>query len=182
VARQAVLDGASLINDISAGEMDAQMFTTVGELKVPYIAMHMKGTPQTMQTQTSYPDLIKEITTYFHTKINLLQQLGIKDILIDPGIGFSKTIDQNFELLNHLTYLKILGRPLLIGVSRKSLIWKTLNGKPEDALNGTTALHMSALINGASILRVHDVKEAVETIRLFNKLHQSSSSRATPVT
>lgn len=170
VVRQAVLEGAVMVNDISAGEQDAKMFSTVAALKVPYVVMHMRGTPQTMKTLTAYDNLIKEITDYFHQKISTLQSLGIHDILIDPGFGFAKTADQNFQILSHLEYYKILNKPILAGLSRKSMIWKTLDTSPADALNGTTALNMTALMKGASILRVHDVKEAVEVVKLFTNL------------
>ncbi len=170
VARQAVLEGAAMVNDISAGEQDKDMFATVAELKVPYVAMHMRGTPQTMKTLTAYENIIKEIADYFHQKISVLQSLGVRDILIDPGFGFAKTIDQNFHILSHLDYFKILNKPILAGLSRKSMIWKTLDTKPTDALNGTTALNMAALLKGASILRVHDVKEAMEVVKLFRSI------------
>lgn len=170
VARQAVQEGASMINDISAGELDRKMFETVAALNVPYIAMHMRGNPQTMKELTSYTTLGKEVMAYFIEKINHLKALGVNDIIIDPGFGFAKTIDQNFELLTHLDYFKNLERPILAGLSRKSMIWKTLGITAEGALNGTTALNMTALLKGASILRVHDVKEAVEVIKLHSKL------------
>jgi dihydropteroate synthase len=170
VAKQAVLNGASMINDISAGELDTKMLETVAALKVPYIAMHLRGTPQTMNQHTTYENLVKDITDYFHKKVNQLLGLGIKDVVFDPGFGFAKTVDQNFELLNHLDYLQILGKPMLVGLSRKSMIWRTLNTSAEHALNGTTVLNTIALLRGASILRVHDVKEAVETIKLVQKL------------
>jgi dihydropteroate synthase len=170
VAKQAVMNGASMINDISAGDLDAQMMDTVVDLKVPYIAMHLRGTPQTMNQLATYENLVKDITDYFHKKINRLHNLGIKDVIIDPGFGFAKTVEQNFELLNHLDYLQILGKPMLVGLSRKSMIWRTLNTTPDHALNGTTALHTIALLKGATILRVHDVKEAVEAIKLVQKL------------
>lgn len=174
VARQAILEGASMINDISAGELDKEMFALVSSLKVPYVAMHMRGTPQTMKSQTNYENLLKEVIDYFHKKIATLRQLGVRDIIIDPGFGFAKTIEQNFTLLNHLEYFKIIGRPLLVGLSRKSMIWKTLDIKQEEALNGTTALHMTALSKGAHILRTHDVREAVEAIQLHSKIIQST--------
>ena len=167
VARAAIQAGASLINDISAGELDARMFRTVADLDVPYVAMHMRGNPGTMNTLTSYQNLLKEITDYFHQKIHALHLEGIKDIIIDPGFGFAKTIQQNFELLNDLDYLKILGKPIMVGLSRKATIWKTLGVSPETALNGTTVLNTIALLKGISIVRVHDVKEAVETIKLI---------------
>ena len=170
IAIKSVEAGASIINDISGGEQDPRMFKTVVSLKVPYILMHMRGTPQTMTTQTAYSNSLKDITDYFHAKIHQLHQLGAKDIIIDPGFGFAKTADQSFELLHHLDYFKILGRPILAGISRKSMIWKTLNTTTEGALNGTTALNTVALLKGASILRVHDVKEAVECINLLEKV------------
>lgn len=170
VARQAILEGASIINDISAGEQDQNMFATVAKLKVPYIAMHMRGTPQTMKTLAEYENLIKEVTSYLLQKITLLESLNVKDVLIDPGFGFAKTAEQNFHLLNHLDYFAILGKPLVAGLSRKSMIWKTLGVKPDDALNGTTALNMTALLKGANILRVHDVKEAMEVVKLYARL------------
>lgn len=170
VARKAVEEGASMINDISGGDQDPEMFKTVASLNVPYILMHMRGTPQTMTTLTQYDDLIKDMTDYFHKKIHDLHQSGVKDIIIDPGFGFAKTAEQNFELLHHLDYFKILGQPILAGLSRKSMIWRTLETNPEGALNGTTALNTAALLKGASILRVHDVKEAVECVRLVEKI------------
>ncbi|HEY5822714.1 MAG TPA: dihydropteroate synthase, partial [Cyclobacteriaceae bacterium] len=170
VAKAAVHEGAGLINDISGGELDSHLFNTVSELQVPYVLMHMHGTPETMTQLNQYENLVKEITDYFHQKIHQLRKLGVKDVIIDPGFGFAKNIDQNFELLSHLDYLKILGKPILTGLSRKSMIWKSLKITPEEALNGTTSLNTVALLKGASILRVHDVKEAVETIKLIEKV------------
>jgi len=170
VARQAVAEGASLVNDISAGELDTGMFAEIARLQVPYIAMHMRGTPQTMKGLTEYENLIIEITEYFNQKIYKLQQLGVKDVIIDPGFGFSKTREQNFQLLQHLDYFNILGTPMLTGLSRKSMIWKTLGITPEEALNGSSALHMTALLKGSTILRVHDVKEAVQVVKLYLNL------------
>ncbi len=172
VARAAVEAGASLINDISGGELDQKMFETVAALQVPYVLMHLRGTSQTMTQLTQYDNLIKNITDYFHRKLESLHRLGVKDILIDPGFGFAKTVEQNFELLNHLDYLQILGKPILVGLSRKSMIWRTLETNAEGALNGSTALHTLALLKGAGILRVHDVKEAVECIRLIGRLEK----------
>ncbi len=169
-AIKAVEAGASIINDISGGEQDPRMFETVVSLDVPYILMHMRGTARTMTTLTAYSNLLKAITDYFHTKIHRLHQLGAKDIIIDPGFGFAKTAEQSFELLHHLDYFKTLGQPILAGISRKSMIWKTLQTTTEGALNGTTALNAVALLKGASILRVHDVKEAVECIHLIEKV------------
>lgn len=170
VAAAAVGSGATIVNDISAGLLDAQMLETVGKLKVPYIAMHTRGTPQTMKELTSYDDLLKEVMQYFSERIAKCKEAGIKDIIVDPGFGFAKTIEQNYYLLNSVDYLKQLGLPLLIGVSRKSMIYKVLNIEPEAALNGTTVLNTLALLKGASILRVHDVKEAVEAVKLINQI------------
>ena len=149
------------------------MFETVASLQVPYIIMHMRGTPQTMNQMVQYENLVTEIIEYFHRIIYKLNQAGIKDVIVDPGFGFAKTFDQNFELLNKLEQLHLLGKPLLVGLSRKSMIWKTLNTNPEFALNGTTSLNTVAILKGASILRVHDVKEAKDTIKLLEKLKQS---------
>ena len=171
IAKKAVEAGAAIINDISGGEQDDDMFQTVASLNVPYILMHMQGTPQTMTKLTEYENFMKDITDYFHKKIYRLHQLGVKDIVIDPGFGFAKTVEQNFELLHHLDYLKIMGLPILAGLSRKSMIWRTLNQAPEEALTGTIALNTAALLKGASILRVHDVKEAVACIKLISRLH-----------
>ncbi len=170
VARAAVSEGAHIINDISGGELDKEMFRTVAELSVPYICMHMKGTPQTMNDFSTYNNLIGETLTYFTRKIYELSALGVKDIIIDPGFGFAKTIDQNFKLLNDLKIFQILRKPVLVGLSRKSMIYKTLNTTPDKALAGTIALNMAALLQGASILRVHDVLEATHTIKLFSYL------------
>lgn len=171
VARAAVESGANIINDVSGGNLDDQMFETVAELTIPYILMHMRGTPQTMKGFNQYNNLLVDIGKELAVKCNRLKELGVADIIIDPGFGFAKSIAQNYELLRNLTYLKRLGYPLLAGLSRKSMIYKTLEGLPEDALNGTTALNMIALQNGANLLRVHDVKEAIETIKLYNALN-----------
>lgn len=171
VASAAVHEGAQIVNDISGGELDDQMLQTVASLKVAYICMHMKGTPQTMSGMSTYDNLLHEMTAYFHKKIFTLTQHGIKDIIIDPGFGFAKTGEQNFRVLNRLEHFRIFEKPVLVGLSRKSMIWKTLKTTPEHALNATTALNMVALIKGASILRVHDVKEAVECITLFKSLN-----------
>ncbi len=170
IAEAAVDAGASLVNDISAGNLDPQMLATVARLKVPYIAMHMRGNPRTMAGETQYTHLITELVDYFHQKISALRDVDLKDIIIDPGFGFSKTIGQNFHILHHLEKLSILGRPILVGLSRKSMIWKTLEMKPDEALNGTTALNSVALLKGADIIRVHDVKEARELVKLFTTL------------
>jgi len=166
VAKACIEAGAHIVNDISAGELDPAMPDVVAALKVPYIAMHMRGTPQNMKTLTHYDDLLKEVVDYFHKKITLFTSKGITDIIIDPGFGFAKTIEQNFELLNRLEYLRVAGRPVLAGLSRKSMIWKTLGQSAADALNGTTVLNSIALSKGASILRVHDVAKADEVIKL----------------
>ncbi|MEN9511008.1 MAG: dihydropteroate synthase [Bacteroidota bacterium] len=170
VARACVEAGASIVNDISAGEDDPNMLETVAKLQVPYIAMHKKGTPQNMQQLAVYDDVTNEVMSYFAEKIHLFRQHGIHEVVLDPGFGFAKTVAQNFELLSRLEDFRVLGHPLLVGVSRKSMIWRTLNCTPEEALNGSTALHTVALMKGASILRVHDVREAVETIRLLDCL------------
>lgn len=167
VAEAAVDAGACLVNDISGGELDENMFETVARLQVPYILMHMKGTPKTMATLNQYHDLPKEIIDYFAARLNKLRQKGVKDIVVDPGFGFAKNIRQNFLLLQNLQLLKALDVPFLVGVSRKSLIWKSLGSTPEEAGNGTTVLNTLALENGASILRVHDVRPAVEAIKLW---------------
>ena len=159
-----------MINDISGGDLDPGMFACAARLKVPYILMHMRGNPQTMRTLTQYKHLIKELIDHFHERISRLRLLEVKDIIIDPGFGFSKTIEQNFYLLHNLEKFSILGKPVLVGLSRKSMVWKTLNIDPAGALNGTTALNTMALLKGADILRVHDVKEAKEVIKLFMSL------------
>ncbi len=170
VIRECVSAGAVISNDISAGKLDPDMIKTVGELGVPYIMMHMRGTPQTMKNHITYQHLINEIYAYFSKQIELARQHNITDIIIDPGFGFAKTLAQNYELLKQMEFFKNLNCPILTGVSRKSMIYKVLGCTAEEALNGTTALNMVALMNGACILRVHDVKEAVECIKLFNQL------------
>lgn len=171
IAKATIEAGGALINDISAGFLDENMLQTIANLHVPYIMMHMRGTPQTMQTLTEYDNLVKDINFYFSERIAKARALGIIDLVLDPGFGFAKTLDQNFELLNKFELLNITELPLLAGISRKSMIYKTLDTTANDALNGTTALHMIALQKGAKILRVHDVKEAQECITLYNKLH-----------
>jgi len=171
VARAALEEGAVMVNDISAGQLDSGMSAIVAKYKVPYVIMHMKGTPRTMNQLTDYENIVKDIIDYFHKIIFDLQQKGIHDVIIDPGFGFAKTADQNFQLLNHLEAFSILGKPILTGLSRKSMIWRTLTISPEEALNGTTSLNTIALLKGASILRVHDVKEASEVIQLFGKVN-----------
>ncbi len=168
VARECVKAGASIINDISGGEMDKNMIATVGKLNVPYICMHMKGVPETMQHETHYEDVIKEILDFFIVKIDECKLAGINDVIIDPGFGFGKNISQNFHLLKHLEVFKMLEKPIMAGLSRKSTIYKTLKISAEDSLNGTTVLNTIALLNGASILRVHDVKEAREAVALLH--------------
>ena len=170
VAKQTIETGAALINDISAGKLDEKMIETIGKFGVPYIMMHMRGNPKNMQSQTDYKDLVKDIVSYFGERIAQAHKAKINDIIIDPGFGFAKTLKQNFELLNKMELLKITDKPILSGISRKSMIYKTLNTSASEALNGTTALNMMALENGASILRVHDVKEAMECVTLFNQL------------
>jgi dihydropteroate synthase len=162
--------GAHIINDISAGEADNKMFSLIKELNVPYIMMHMKGNPGTMQENPVYEDIIADILTWFGSRIVNLQSAGVKDIILDPGIGFGKTIDHNFEILNRLGDFTITGLPLLVGVSRKSMICKTLGITPDEALNGTSVLNTVALMGGADILRVHDVKEAKEAVKIVERL------------
>lgn len=171
IAKHCIEAGASLINDISAGNMDSNMLKTIAELQVPYIMMHMKGTPQTMQKQSNYDNLLKEILFYFSERIAVAKKLGIIDIIADPGFGFSKTVEQNYQLLNKLEHFKMLELPLLVGISRKSMIYKILENSPDEALNGSTILNTIALQKGASILRVHDVKEAIECIKLTSQLN-----------
>src|SRR5690606_23230037 len=166
VAQQCVVRGAAIINDISAGMLDQNMLPTVADLKVPYIMMHMRGTPETMQSLTLYQDIISEMICYFSERIAVARQLGISDIIIDPGFGFAKTTQQNFYVLNKLEQFKMLELPILAAMSRKSMIYKTLDTSAKEALNGTSILNTIALQKGASILRVHDVKEAVEAIKL----------------
>ncbi|WP_439153173.1 dihydropteroate synthase [Winogradskyella sp.] len=170
VAHQSIGSGAAMVNDISAGHLDDKMLSTIGKLCVPYIMMHMRGNPKNMQQQTDYDDLIKEINLYFAERIAKAHAAKINDIIIDPGFGFAKTLKQNYKLLNKLELLQITDKPILAGVSRKSMIYKTLNTTSDQALNGTTALHMVALQKGAKILRVHDVKEAIECVKLYNQL------------
>jgi len=170
VAAGAIDAGANIINDISGGTLDPDMFSTAAVYKVPYILMHSKGTPQTMNSLTSYEDLINEMLGYFIERTALAREAGIRDIIIDPGFGFAKTIDQNYELLKKLSIFSILNLPVLVGVSRKSMIYKTLESSASEALNGTTVLHAMALMNRIQILRVHDIKEAKETIQLVKRI------------
>lgn len=170
VAKVAVEHGAGIINDISAGLLDEKMLETVADLKVPYIMMHMRGNPQTMQSLTNYEDIVKEMIFYFSERIQKARSYGISDIVIDPGFGFAKTLEQNYEVLHKMELFSMLELPLLAGVSRKSMIYKVLENSPQEALNGTSVLNTIALQKGAKILRVHDVKEAVECIKLVSKL------------
>lgn len=175
VARMCVEEyGVAIINDIAAGEMDANMFHTVAALNVPYIMMHMQGTPQTMQQHPHYDNLLKEVFLYFARKVQQLRDLGVKDIILDPGFGFGKTMEHNYELLSHLEEFRIFELPLLVGVSRKSMIYRLLDITPQEALNGTTVLDTICLLKGADILRVHDVKEAVETVRIVQAMRNNS--------
>lgn len=172
VAQASIEAGASLINDISAGNLDENMLQTVADLKVPYIMMHMKGDPKTMQSLTDYKDIVKEMLFYFSERINKARSLGISDIIVDPGFGFAKTLEQNFEVMNKLELFQMIDLPLLSGISRKSMIYKTLGTSPQESLNGTTFLNTISLMKGTNILRVHDVREAVECVKLFGKLKE----------
>ena len=167
--------GVNIINDISAGQLDNNMFETVARLQVPYVIMHMRGNPQTMQENTQYQDLIADMFLYFSQKINRLQDLGVNDIIIDPGFGFSKTLDQNYKLLQRLEDFREFDLPILIGVSRKSMIYKYLGGEPEDALNGTSIINTIALLKGANILRVHDVKACADAIKIIEKMNDNTT-------
>jgi dihydropteroate synthase len=176
IAMEAVLEcGAGIINDISGGEADKKMFHVVGKIQVPYIMMHMQGVPGTMQENPVYDDVVADILRWFGERIFRLQSIGVNDIIIDPGFGFGKTSVHNFELLKKLKDFSIAGLPVLVGFSRKSMIWKTLGITPEEALNGTSVLNTVALMNGADILRVHDVKEAVQAVKLVEKLKNSNN-------
>ena len=177
IARRAVEEfGVQIINDISGGELDPQMFATVAQVHAAYILMHTKGTPQTMQSLAHYDNILSEIVHYFETHIHQLHQLGVTDVILDPGFGFAKTVEQNYELLHKMSALQLFQLPILVGVSRKSMIYKPLGCTPDEALNGTTALHILALQQGATFLRVHDVKPAIEAIHLFN-LYQASDNQ-----
>jgi dihydropteroate synthase len=170
VAKIAVANGVALVNDISAGMLDKKMIETVAKINVPYIMMHMRGTPQTMQRLTNYDDVVKEIIFYFSERINVAKNFGMNDIIIYPGFGFAKTIEQNYEVLQKLELFSMVELPLLIGVSRKAMIYKTVDVIPDEALNGTTVLNTIALQKGEKILRVHDVKEAMQCVTLFHKI------------
>ena len=167
--------GVNIINDISAGQLDNNMFETVARLQVPYVIMHMRGNPQTMQENTQYQDLIADMFLYFSQKINRLQDLGVNDIIIDPGFGFSKTLDQNYKLLQRLEDFREFDLHILVGVSRKSMIYKYLGGEPEDALNGTSIINTIALLKGANILRVHDVKACADAIKIIEKMNDNTT-------
>lgn len=171
VADECLAHGAAMINDISAGTLDPKIFEIVGKYQAPYIMMHMKGTPASMQDMTNYKDLLKEMLYYFSEKVALARTYGINDIIIDPGFGFAKTLEQNYEILRKFKLLHALDLPILTGVSRKSMIYKLLETTPKNALNGSTALHMYALANGSQILRVHDVKEAMECVHIFKAIN-----------
>lgn len=175
VARRAVEAGACMVNDVSAGRWTHGMYDTVAELSVPYVLMHAKGAPDTMQQQAHYEDVVQEVLDFLIEETGKLRALGVKDVIIDPGFGFGKTIAHNFQLLKHLHVFRILPCPILAGISRKSMIYRTLGISPEEALNGTTALNMAALLQGASILRVHDVKDAAQVIQLWKKLETADT-------
>ena len=174
VARQTVEQGAHIINDISAGQIDEGMYETVANLQVPYILMHMQGQPKTMQLNPNYDDIVHDVLDFFVGEIEDLRDLGVKDIIIDPGFGFGKTIEHNYEMLRKMHVFQMMGVPILAGLSRKSMIYKVLENTPKEALNGTTALNIVALQQGAKILRVHDVKEARECVTLFDHLRHDS--------
>jgi dihydropteroate synthase len=173
VAKASIESGSAIINDISAGELDDKMFDVIAKYNVPYIMMHMRGNPQTMQSLTQYDDIVKEMLFYFSEKVQKARSMGINDLILDPGFGFAKTTDQNYEVMQKMELFNLLELPVLAGISRKSMIYKTLNSTPQEALNGTTILNTIALTKGAKILRVHDVKEAVECVTLFNKINSN---------
>ncbi len=170
VAQAAVSEGAALINDISGGTLDKKMPLVVANLKVPYVIMHNRGTPKGMQTQAFYQNVVTDVLTELQQRVLLFEEKGVKDIIVDIGFGFAKSVEHNFELMNSLEFFQNLNRAVLVGISRKSMIYKTLQSSSAEALNGTTALHMLALVKGANLLRVHDVKEAKETVTLFEKM------------
>ncbi len=173
IAKEAIEAGATIINDISGGELDPEMFNTIAQLNVPYIMMHMRGTPKTMQKQTNYVDIVDELKNYFNRKITQLNELGFKKIIIDLGFGFGKTLEQNYHLLANLTQFKCFGLPILAGISRKSMLYKALDITPDNALNASIAANAIALERGANILRVHDVKAAVETVKIYELVKQN---------
>ncbi len=168
IAKKAVESGVAIVNDISAGLLDEKMIETVAQLQVPYIMMHMKGNPKTMQSLANYEDVVKEIMYYFSERIQVARSFGLNDIIVDPGFGFAKTLEQNYEVMQKLDYFSILEVPILVGVSRKSMIYKLFDSAPKEALNGTSVLNTIALQKGASILRVHDVKEAIECVKIVS--------------
>ena len=174
VAKASIESGAAIINDIAAGELDDKMFDVIAKYNVPYIMMHMRGNPQTMQSLTQYEDIVKEMLFYFSEKVRKARSFGINDLILDPGFGFAKTTDQNYEVLQKMELFNVLELPVLAGVSRKSMIYKTLGNTAQEALNGTTVINTIALTKGAKILRVHDVKEAVECVTLMNKIGLSN--------
>lgn len=174
IAKEAAELGADMINDISGGQLDPLMFEIIGQIKLPYVLMHIQGTPQTMQQNPQYDDVVKDIGFYFANKIEQLKAYGVNDIILDPGFGFGKNLEQNYHLLYHTHHFRIFEMPILVGISRKSMIYRFLEIQAEDALNGTTVLNTLALLNGADILRVHDVKQAMETIRMVKKYQQSA--------
>lgn len=174
VARMCVEEfGVAIVNDISAGQMDEEMFPTIAQLGVPYVMTHMQGTPETMQQQPHYQHILKEVCLFFAKQIDALRKLGAKDIILDPGFGFGKTLEHNYQLLANLHELNLFDLPLLVGVSRKSMVYKLLETTPDEALNGTTSLHTIALLKGANILRVHDVKEARQAVKIVGKLEEN---------
>lgn len=173
IARRAVDIGAAMINDISGGDLDSGMYDTMAELHVPYVVMHMQGTPRTMQESPSYDNVTNDVISDLSIKVSQLRKRGVKDIIIDPGFGFGKKITDNYQLLNSIEKFAIFEKPIMVGVSRKSMIYKTIGTTPEESLNGTTALNAIALIKGASILRVHDVREAVECVKLYEQCYHS---------
>ena len=170
VASEAIISGADIVNDISGGNLDSNMFETVSKHKVPYILMHMRGNPENMMSKTNYENVTKDVCKYFSQRIDKAHSYGINDVIIDPGFGFSKTTQQNYELLNNLEFFKEFQRPIIIGISRKSMIYKTLNTTPDKALNGSSVLHTISLMKGANILRTHDVKEAIECVKIVSQL------------
>jgi dihydropteroate synthase len=172
VANHAIRAGAAIINDVSAGDDDEDMIKTVSRLQVPYIAMHKKGLPKTMQDQPHYENVLQEVKSYLENKVRLYRDAGIEDVVLDPGFGFGKTLDDNYHLLKHLDTFHTLNCPILVGVSRKSMVWKLLSSEPSKALNGSTALHMLALAKGAHFLRVHDVKEAVDCVKIAEEMYK----------
>ena len=171
VAREAIISGADIVNDISGGNLDPDMFETVSKYKVPYILMHMRGSPENMMNKTDYENVTKDVCKYFSERIDKAKSFGINDIIIDPGFGFSKTTQQNYELFNNLEFFKEFQRPIIVGISRKSMIYKILNTTPEKALNGSSVLHTISLMKGANILRTHDVKEALECVKIVGQLN-----------